>query len=227
MFKPLISFLLAAVLAVGCLGSAKSSPKVTPVDPYLAMLASIAPIEMQTEDGSYTRICTSASININRNYWLTAAHCVPEANPETGYAPHLQILGEVANPVHVDYDKDLAVLQTASAHLPARPIAFFPPKFGDPLILAGHTSPIGMAGPILTFGWVAHPSLIPNLTAPYDRPQMLIQIPGAPGHSGSPVLNKNGDVVSVLQSGWGRSWGPVVMGAPFSDIRDLVSYWLE
>ena len=224
MLKQLSAFLLAAVLAVGCF---KSSPKVKPVDPYLAILSSIAPIEMQTEDGSYSPICTSASINSSRNYWLTAAHCVPEPNPETGYAPHIQILGEVANPVHLDRAKDLAILQTASVHLPIRNIAFYPPKLGDQLILAGHTSPIGMAGPILTFGWVAHPSLIPNLPPPYDRPQMVIQIPGAPGHSGSPILNKHGDVVSVLQTGWGSSWGPVVMGAPFSDIRELLKFWIE
>jgi len=61
---------------------------------------------------------------------------------------------------------------------------------------------------------------------------MIVDMRGAPGNSGSAVVNKRGEIVSVVQIGWGvrdafgnNLFGPVLGGVPFEVLAKYRSYW--
>jgi S1-C subfamily serine protease len=47
---------------------------------------------------------------------------------------------------------------------------------------------------------------------------MILQVSGAPGNSGSSVVNEKLEVVSVVQINWGRAFEPVMGSAPFAEL---------
>ena len=163
--------------------------------------------------------CTASSINEKKRYWLTAAHCVSD-DTET-----LLILDEAVTVLVNDIPNDLAILSTPTKSLPRLKLAKNGPTYGDRVVLVGYNGPMQMRGPILTFGWVSHPSIVVFQQKGWTVPYMILQIPGAPGHSGSPVVNTQDEIVSVLQWGWSKEWGPVGGGVVFAVLEAYRSYW--
>lgn len=165
--------------------------------------------------------CTVTSINQEKHYWLTAAHCVDASGDDE---PTVRaIMGEPIEPVAVDYKVDVAVVQTARASAPALKLATTAPQLEDPIRMVGY--PFGFPFQVTVTGAVA------ALDAPLANEDgsvtrfMLVNMTGAPGNSGSAILNTAGEVVSVLQIGWGRSFSPMMGGVPFSELSAYRRYF--
>lgn len=54
---------------------------------------------------------------------------------------------------------------------------------------------------------------------------MIFDVAAAPGNSGSPVMNLDGEIVSVLQIGWSRSFSPVSGGATYANLLWFSRYF--
>ncbi len=159
--------------------------------------------------------CTITSIDSKRHYWLTAAHCVIDGFPsgDVVYRPYFigdESARQPAVIVAVDVPDDLAILQSA---LPARSLKMqdHEVEWGQKVKVAGH--PFGWPEPTLFFGFVANP--VTQFTDA-DKPYMILQLAGAPGNSGSAIVNEHDEVVSVLQISWTRSFGNVMGGSPWT-----------
>ena len=163
-------------------------------------------------------MCTATSINAEHHLWLTAAHCV-ELDEMAGGVRYIN--GDLAAVVITNKEADIAIVRTERVFSPALKMAKVGPEYGDPLKVVGH--PLGMNMPILTFGFVAVPKLhVDEL----NRDFMLYSVVGAPGNSGSAVLNSKDEVVSILQIGFSRTFSPMTGGATWEALRKVtIGYW--
>jgi S1-C subfamily serine protease len=188
-------------------------------------LQALLPVVMQTDEGDYRtgaealrNICTTTSINAH--YWLTAAHCVADLDKKALDAHLRYIDGHLADVAQVSFDGDMAVLITQDYELPAVKFASMPPTWLDPLLIAGH--PFGYDAVFVTQGTVANP-----YAKLEDGYYMLFNVAAAPGNSGSCVFNQKGEVVSILQVGWGRGFSPVSGGAPYWHLRQFARKYFK
>ncbi len=163
---------------------------------------------------------------INKEYYLTAAHCVV-ANFPTAEAPlvdetpndNLTIDGRPAYLLDVNVLQDLAVLEVPGADRPALKLAKVAPRLLDKVTMAGH--PFGWDFPTVMVGTIAAVRL--RFTTdpsefPFTKHYMILQLSGAPGNSGSTVVNEKMEVVSVIQISWGRAFEPVMGSSPYTDL---------
>lgn len=168
--------------------------------------------------------CTVFSINETRGYWATAAHCAVAAyqleHEEGGELSTID--GKTATIIYIDTWTDTAVLK-ADAHADAYKLAKKSPEVGDYLYIIGF--PYGLTR-TRTEGTMAardipipHPSF--NIVVISD----ILDITVAGGNSGSPVLNKNGQVVGVLWGGFTRS--PHSISVPLESIRRSIGSFFE
>lgn len=227
--KHLAIFLcLMASLAIGC---AKNPPVVNILRPQF--LDAIKPIQIKKDaideatlikfktlnwhglegEGEFLNICTASSINREEHYWLTAAHCVSGIGPEGRY-----VGGQPIEVVELKVKEDLAVFRVLG--LTARELRMqrSNPFFGQEVIVAGH--PFGYPDIFVTRGYIANPKVLIDGTH-----YMIYDAAGAPGNSGSPVMNLNGEILSVLQIGWSRSFSPVGGGAPYENLKWFERYF--
>lgn len=206
MKKLLLAVFLATVIAVQPVSTAAP-----------AALKSVRPLAMVSEEMLDLRnICTVSSINQTLRYWLTAAHCVEGDDA-------LYIDGDLVREVYVNEDLDIAVVQTSKVSAPALRLASIRPDYLDRVILIGH--PFGWGDAIITEGKVANPSTLPPSGIGPDRKVMIVAAVGAPGNSGSAVLNARGEVIGVLQFGWGRSFEPMFGAARLEDLQLVKQYF--
>ncbi len=154
--------------------------------------------------------CTATSINSDLHLWLTAAHCL--ASEEPGH-----IMGEEILPMVVDEGHDIAFVHTPTKHAPAIHLAQRGPRcyadaHCDAVRVIGY--PFGFPFQVFTEGTLAarRGEIEPG------RFYALFNVTGAPGNSGSAILNASGEIVSVLQIGWGRSFSPMVGGVVFDTL---------
>lgn len=211
----LVLFVLPAV--TGCVPKTAAPASVMPAPLIVQMTQAVGPVG-SAEAGAF---CTAVSINQARRYWLTAAHCVSDL--QMAYtvrdAPAVVVMRDVL--------QDLAVLVVPDLDVPGRPLSRTAPAAGQWVAVAGYQGLTGMQAPVLTFGWIAHPTLVlfPDAPEPWNKPFMLIQAAGAPGSSGSPVLNSAGELVSIVQASWTRGWGQMIMTASAESLAGLAAYW--
>jgi S1-C subfamily serine protease len=85
------------------------------------------------------------------------------------------------------------------------------PNFGDSVAVIGFPLDTDL---VILLGSV----LLPN----DSRGQLQIATPAAPGQSGSPVLNKNGEVLGILVGGYADRPG-VVFATPLTSARALLA----
>jgi len=209
----IISLVLAGVLALGSLGGSDGTfnPK--------KLLAATEKIYIQVAQDAYRPICSTAAIGKeDSHYWLTAAHCYEEEG--------MYVMGDAATISYIDEEYDILILHTTTAHKPGLKLAKNAPTYGTPIALIGYPGPMKMHGPVVTVGIISNP----NVKAfegeeGWDRPYAILQLPSAPGNSGSPVVNYNSEVVSILQWGWGRTWSPMAGGVIFEKLNELRKYW--
>lgn len=171
-----------------------------------------------TDKDIYQPICTVSSINEVKGYWLTAAHCV-------NHGEQTYILEDIVSILELDAEYDLAILQTPLVSLPGLKLAKKAPQMGDVIVMLGYQGLLNMQGPIMTRGWVANTSLVAFVDEGWNVPFMILQIVGAPGNSGSAVLNTKDQIVSVLQWGFGRVFGTIAGGATYEAVSKYKKYW--
>lgn len=176
-----LPFLLAGLLVIPVAGAKRLT---------------IAPLDYDTHN-----ICTVFSINEPAALWVTAAHCVvreeteeTEAQYEPGSSAPVHIFtiqDQQAQVVIVIVKDDLAVLRTKKGVEGLR-LAKAGPKIGDKVHVLGF--PLGGEQVLYAEGTVANP----HYTTP-SHVWAWFAIPVCQGHSGSPILNQRGEVVSVFQ----------------------------
>jgi S1-C subfamily serine protease len=130
------------------------------------------------------------------------------------------ILGDLVEPVVIDTTVDLAILRTNRAFAPALTLSRKAPVVGDPIQMLGY--PLGFNSIFHTRGWVAN---LAFKERDYSKTFMVYQVVGAPGNSGSPILNEKGELVSVLQFGWSadhQTFGPIAGGVTYETLKHFV-----
>jgi len=229
----LVFLFLAGILSlfVGCAGTIQ--PTTAANGP--AFLASVRPLQVKIVDleedsfamnflrnagmlegaqvGDTKNICTISATDHEPQYWITAAHCVFEIGQEGRYVDSLTV--EI---VAVSKDMDIAIVKVPGLRAPGLSLQKTPVGFEQEIKVVGH--PFGYDPVFITRGYVANPRGILDGTA-----YMLFNVAGAPGNSGSPVINLRGELVSILQIGWGRSFSPVTGGAPYENLRVFAQYF--
>lgn len=207
--KRLIALLFALALFVAPMNGSARPSFLNSVRPLQALLTN-----PDTGMKAIRNICTTTSINQKKHYWLTAAHCVGDLRKHTLYSDAMFVEDHPAEVVDVAFDKDLAVISVAELSVPSVHMQLSSATWMQPVIIAGH--PFGYTPLFVTQGWVANPYAW--LDDSDDMPYMLLNVAVAPGNSGSCVFNSKGEVVSVLQIGWGREFSPVSGGAPYASL---------
>lgn len=211
LLSPVLRVIAAVVLFALFIG-VSAFPAAAAPSP-IVLLASVKPIAMVTESGTLANVCSSASINARRHLWLSAAHCF--ADPAPRY-----IMGERVTVVVLDVANDIAIVSTPIASAPALPLASRASALLDGVMVGGH--PFGYVSPFLTVGTIAALDVfLDGISHPVD----VFQMAGAPGNSGSAILNARGEIISVLQLGWGQSFSPMVAGVPLSVLAQYRAFW--
>ena len=193
-------------------------------------LSQIVLRDFTTDTIAYRNICTVSSINTALHLWLTAAHCVFDTRMDedgvvtTVPATDLAIEGHLAFLVKSDATIDLAILLTPDFALPALRLAGRGPFWEDAVRVVGH--PFGYPSVTIVAGTVSNPDAAPFAQTGFAPSYMFITAPVAPGNSGSPIVNSRGEIVSVLQIGWGRGYSPGG-GATYARLKAFAGSYFE
>jgi hypothetical protein len=137
---------------------------------------------------AYSTRCTAFHINEDMGYWLTAAHCVDYNFP-------MYVSNSRAHAYMVDLEKDLAIIRVPGLKTKALSLSKDSPELGDLVFMIGF--PFRRLDHYITSGSVAsHDTIL----SPKERSYMVYRAACSGGSSGSPVLNLQGQVVSVAQA---------------------------
>lgn len=173
------------------------------------------------------KICSASSINQAEHLFLTAAHCVSigdETLEEMNTLdPHPRFIdGHQASVLKLSGEFDLAILKVEGTNVPALTMQTHDVVFGQKIMIPGF--PFDWTEPTIFRGFVANPGFeFPDSGKPY----MLFDMAAAPGNSGSAVVNARGELVSVLQIGWGRGFAPVSGGATYAQMVKIVKPYIK
>lgn len=172
----------------------------------------------------YTTSCTATSINEKKHYWLTAAHCVMDKSYQ--YRLHGSLIFDVV----VNTYSDIAIITTPGYAAPAIPLATSPPtsckRIDDPSCKISVTGyPLGWTKQTTTIGTIAVTSVVVSPIPGWSRPLTIFQIAGGPGMSGSAVLSRNQEIVSIIQMAWGYQVSPLMGGVDWQDLNVYRWYW--
>jgi S1-C subfamily serine protease len=181
----LISALLLLTLAI---------PRPLAADvPLPIVLKSAASVEaLRTDKGRI--YCTAFSINEKQHLWMTARHCVVEQQPDGTYTWRLPHIGSEVATVYKEFpEMDVVIVQTEKVSAPALKLSDTDPGLYDSIFVIGHGW--GWENNTIFEGHMANLSV----TIPDWGSYMIFDMRAFPGHSGSPVMDKDGKVISVLQ----------------------------
>ena len=208
--RPLATLVLALVLLFAPAIEARFNP-----------LASIAPLHHVKSDGSSQFHCTAWATTLGNGMrvWATAAHCLMGTAP-----PELltwTIGGKPATPMAWDFKLDLAYLTGGSAAQPLQ-LAFVSPKPLQYIYAAGY--PGGSVDVHVSVGAWSTTQDVEGLA--------VYSLAVAGGMSGSPILDKGGVVVGLMQQmhemcsiEWrAGSWCPMSRGASTETLRKFLGY---
>ena len=170
-------------------------------------------------------VCTTWALNKKAGLWMTAAHCVAFWADIDGewtmvrYA-NLVIAGKPATIVKVDPEDDLALLH-ADVHERGFRIGNYP-SVGDEVTVYGF--PGGWISPIPTWLHVSNTFMTFEGTA---RAWMLLDGSVWPGHSGSPIINKHGKVIGVVQAHGTDRYAGATFASAWTDFHAFIAGFTE
>jgi S1-C subfamily serine protease len=164
------------------------------------------------DDGTVARkdICTVFAVkNKGKVVWVTAKHCV-EGQEFAG----MKIDGHSADIVTVgEGEIDIAILTSDRLTPGLRVARTNPPILGD-VFLIGH--PFGWVKPIYRKGFFSQ-----------DYDYSIVQVPAAPGDSGSPLFNDRNEVIGVMSAipcgGLWSGFCPMSMATKVSELRAVLN----
>lgn len=143
---------------------------------------------LQTRDVNTNEIftiCTASSIDTLRHLWLTAAHCVKGGERWIG--------GQVAVTVLTSQQMDLAILMVPLLRMTDQlALASTSPTVGNTVRMTGF--PLGANKPVSFWGRVASIGLDTSFGI-----RTIFDMSVCAGHSGSPIVNKDNEIISVAQ----------------------------
>ncbi len=205
--KPIL-ILIAAVAGLALL--------VTPVPALTPPFESVAPMqEIRQAEGEKPRlanVCSATSINTKQHLWLTAKHCLDDSDGS-------YILGDLIEPVMKDETNDLAIVKTLRVTAPAVKLASVAPKLNDAAFTISY--PLGFPVPLYFTGIVSNENFEWK-----GKSYVVFQFPVAPGSSGSPIFNANGELISITQRGFSEhDYGPLGLGVGFEKLQSLAMWW--
>lgn len=180
-----------------------SAPPVVRPDSF-AFVQSVRPIAYPTPASTLKNGCTASYLG--DQMWLTAAHCLSDV---------MFIDGVLAVTVKADIENDLGIIRVERIDLSPLPIGLHP-QLGDMVFVTGH--PFGYDTNFLTHGIISNLVSVVELGNGFRKGFMLFDAACAGGSSGSPVFNAQGQIISVLQIGWGNSFSPVCGGATYDQL---------
>jgi S1-C subfamily serine protease len=152
-------------------------------------------------------ICTATSINSDKNYWLTASHCVNDVER--------YISGNRATVVFNDPVADLAVLYTYGYSRPSLKMRLSRPAVEQSVMMVGY--PVGLPQVQVFHGRVSSLRTVLG-----EGAFMMFDMSACGGNSGSAIVDENDQVVSVLQIGFGEQCSPFSGGTPWETLARLV-----
>ena len=174
--------------------------------------ASVSPIQPLKAVTTGRIFCTTFSINPTKGYWMTAMHCIQNdaGKPEM---PYIGESGEETKLIAGFPDVDIAILgSTLTA--PGLVLAPNAPGKGEIVSVTGFG--YGFNPPTTFWGKVS------NTINIYDRKYLIFDMAVWPGHSGSPVQDAIGQVISVTQISADGIGG----GSTWEDLeRRTAKYW--
>ena len=174
--------------------------------------------DIDQEDGIPTRRIHCTAFAVGPHQWVTAGHCIRGMQDYE--------LGEDASGgwrvtvKFLDISRDLAgMVDHRDKPLKEWFVLGGEPKVGDALATSGY--PYGIVK-VYLHGWVAIPrGVIEGVDE--RRPYMFFTgFAACTGQSGSPVVNKHGELVSVVQFGLGYPCSSLPGGAPYTALEDFL-----
>lgn len=167
-------------------------------------------LEALDKEGTVIGSCTGFSINVEKHYVLTAAHCDGDS---------VRVDGTQSYRMFKDERKDLMVLRVTDMDLAAGvKLAEKNPQIGESVASIGYG--FGLEQPMFRIGNVSHAAIeIESLSGPF----VMIDANYIPGQSGGPVVNESGELVSIVQ----RGAVGLGFGVGVETIKDRVGKYFE
>lgn len=177
---------------------------------------SVKPLQWLDEMSVARNHCTAWSVG--EGLWMTAGHCAlkypDDEEGDQTVIPAIDraylIAGMPAHIAVIDLAHDLALFQ--GVHAEALVVSTRDVRFGDEIHMPGY--PLGETRPTIFYGRIA--------AIHTDGDWMGLDMTACRGNSGSPVLDKHGAVVSVLQVGTGEACGTYDGGVLQDVLREFV-----
>jgi hypothetical protein len=212
--------------------SAKLSP-IAPVRPLWVATASNDDVDATTPDlpespgDHFRQICTANSINEDLGLWITAAHCLEHGKVyiEQMIDDPLKTHFHAAVVIDLDPSNDIGVLITRTLRVTSFKLASHEPRVGDSVGMMGF--PMAFRRPIYLLGTVAVLDLDVMLDGTSYGHKMLFNMTACGGNSGSAVLNGDGELISVLQIGFGRPCSSLTGGVTYAALRERVGRYFK
>ena len=182
-------------------------------DVYIQVAPSIGLLTTIDEEGGEGE-CSVFSIDAARQLFMSADHC---------FNPTLAVNGMKAWVVYRDTPHDFMVVQSFGVHARALKLAPHAPRTGDEIAAIGHAGSI--PGLSIRIGRVQLPDTLVTLrvsmTDTVEDHFMVVDFRAQQGMSGGPVVNRRGEVVSIIQIGYPE----IGFGRPLTALRSTAPYW--
>ena len=158
-------------------------------------------------------VCTTFAIR-DTHLWLTAAHCLHDIDK-----PVFTIDKQPVVVVVEHQSWDVALLQ-GGPKTPVLRLQGYRPLYGQPVVIGGY--PLALTP---SFAALAGTVAAPEVVLPDGRRRIMFAAPVILGNSGSPALNADYAVVSLVLQGLGRPSSIISLGPRWEDLKTfLASY---
>jgi hypothetical protein len=165
-----------------------------------------------------TQDCTAFSVNEREHVWLTAAHCLDEADPE-----FIQLYLFHARVKQLAFDRtlDLCIFK-GTFGAPALRFSPMPPESGDRIHVEGFFDESRF--PTVFEGMYYSEGIVRNIRTKQFLLRAVFLLHVNPGQSGSPIMNDREEVISVAQLGFEK--GDMAAGVTFPELKAFVEPYL-